>query len=135
MRIGRLSWIAALLIIGCSPDTVAQDSPEQAVNRHIAAATAGDIAALRSGACGVLAAAMGKHSDPEVREEFSGAYDTGPDKLTADGAGPQRQMVTGYYAHVTDLEIAFVAENHDGWKVCEIRRGNGRLGRLPGPFE
>jgi hypothetical protein len=67
-----------------------EDAAERAVQGHIASAKAGDVAALRRGACGQLA---------------------------------------------TDLDIVFVVEDHDGWKVCEIRRGNGIFGPLPGPFE
>lgn len=36
---------------------------------------------------------------------------------------------------MTDLDIAFFAEDHDGWQVCVINRGNGVFGPLPGPFE
>jgi hypothetical protein len=140
----RVMWIAVVLagvVVGCgrAGSEPSEDAPELAVHRHIAAAKAGDVAALRAGACGALAAAMARHSDDEVRREFIDAYDVGPDRVAARPAGSddpaRRQTVTGYYHGVADLEIAFVVENHDGWKVCEIRRGNGIFGPLPGPFE
>lgn len=114
-----------------------ENSRVDAVNDHIAAAKAGDVEALRSGACGDLAAAMEQHTDDEVREEFIDAYDNGPDFVepsTGDQAGAEDTIV-GIYEHVTDLNIAFLVEDHDGWKVCAIRRGNGMFGPLPGPFE
>ncbi|WP_158166399.1 hypothetical protein [Mycolicibacterium smegmatis] len=113
-----------------------QESPERAVHRHIAAAKTGDVATLRSGACGRLASVIQPRSDAEIRDEFIALYEVGPDVLSVDSEeeGPQR-IVTGYYSEVADLDISFIVEDHGGWKVCEIRRGNGVFGPLPGPFE
>ena len=134
--------VVALAMVGrpgpadASPD---KDPAEQAVHRHITAAKAGDVATLRSGACGALAAAMATRSDADVRHEFVNLYDLGPDVLSVrpqpSGDTVRRQTVAGFYLHVTDMDIAFTVEDHDGWKVCEIRRGNGMFGPLPGPFE
>lgn len=114
----------------------APESPERAVHRHIAAAKTGDVATLRSGACGRLANVIQPRSDAEIRDEFIALYEVGPDVLSIDSEakGPQR-IVTGYYSEVADLDISFIVEDHGGWKVCEIRRGNGVFGPLPGPFE
>ncbi|MFN3006804.1 hypothetical protein [Mycolicibacterium wolinskyi] len=137
-RYARWAVIAmAGLTAACTDGAnTAAASPEHAVHRHIAAAKTGDVATLRSGACGALATAMEPRTDDEVRAHFLEAYSAGPDLLSVepDGAG-NRRIVTGYYSDVTDLDIAFTVENLDGWKVCEIRRGNGRFGPLPGPFE
>lgn len=113
-----------------------QESPERAVHRHIAAAKTGDVATLRSGACGRLASVIRPRPDAEIRDEFIALYEVGPDVLSVDSEedGPQR-IVTGYYSEVADLDISFIVEDHGGWKVCEIRRGNGVFGPLPGPFE
>lgn len=139
MRSGRFLapvLVAAGLLVACGPSGSSEESPEHAVQRHINAAKDGDVAALRSGSCGVLATAIGAHSDDEVRDEFATLYDVGPDALSVDSkAAGDRRMVTGIYTDVTDLEIAFTVEEHDGWKVCEIRRGNGIFGPLPAPFE
>jgi hypothetical protein len=120
----------------CSDDVPMPESPERAVHRHIAAAKTGDVTTLRSGACGRLASAMQPRSDTEVREEFIDLYTVGPDVLSVDSeAQGDQRIVTGYYSDVTDLDITFIVEDHGGWKVCEIRRGNGVFGPLPGPFE
>ncbi|AKS36033.1 hypothetical protein [Mycolicibacterium goodii] len=129
----------AAVVPACSsgtPQPELPESPERAVHRHIAAAKTGDVATLRSGACGRLASVIGPRTDDEIREEFIALYEVGPDVLSVESAaeGPQR-IVTGYYSEVADLDISFVVEDHDGWKVCEIRRGNGVFGPLPGPFE
>lgn len=110
-------------------------TPEDSVHAHIAAAKAGDVAALRANACGKLATAIAAHNDDEVRQEFIDAYRSGPTEIKASPATtPGRVSVSGFYAP-TDLDIAFSTEVSDGWKVCEIRRGNGIFGALPGPFE
>lgn len=139
MRSGR--WLSPLLLaaagvlVACGPGHPQVGTPEQAVQRHIAAAKAGDVAALRSGSCGVLAEAIGAHSDDEVRTEFVDMYDNGPDTLSsAADSDAEKRVVTGNYTNITDLQIAFTVEDHGGWKVCEIRRGNGPFGALPGPF-
>jgi hypothetical protein len=139
MRSGRILpsvLVAASLLVACGPRGTTAESPEHAVQRHINAAKSGDVAALRSGSCGELATAMGTHSDDEVRDEFAKLYDAGPDALSVQSkdAGDHRTVV-GIYTDATDLEISFDVENHDGWRVCEIRRGNGPFGRLPAPFE
>lgn len=138
MRSGRLVsvLVAAGLLVACGPSGPTEETPEHAVQRHINAAKSGDVSALRSGSCGALATAIGAHSDDEVRDEFATLYDVGPDTLSTDSkAAGERRTVTGFYTNVADLEIAFTVEDHDGWKVCEIRRGNGIFGRLPAPFE
>ena len=134
------SAIVAVTIAGCGRAGADdyEDAAQRAVRSHIASAKAGDVSALRGGACGPLATAMSRHSDDGVRSEFVGAYAAGPDRLAADSRSSddpaRRQTVTGFYEHAADLEILFVVEDHDGWKICEIRKGNGIFGPLPGPF-
>lgn len=130
----------AAVVSACSSEATQQpgspESPERAVHRHIAAAKTGDVETLRSVACGRLASVIQPRSDTEIRDEFIALYEVGPDVLSIDSEaqGPQR-IVTGYYSEVADLDISFIVEDHNGWKVCEIRRGNGVFGPLPGPFE
>lgn len=124
--------LAAAVACGTGPCGLDAASPEQAVRTHIAAAQAGDVAALRRGACGPLADAMQTRSDAEVRDEFRRTYNPAPDHFTTSA---DQHTVTGYYTGISDLEISFITADHDGWKVCEIRRGNVVFGRLPGPFE
>lgn len=139
-RVGIL--VAALAIVAAAGVTVWRASgdsgPVEAARSHIEAAKAGDVDALRRGACGDLASAMEQHTDDEVRDEFIDAYTNGPDDLVLSDSAQSdaaQQTVAGIYTRVTDLDIAFVVEDHDGWKVCTIRRGNGIFGPLPGPFE
>lgn len=136
----RTAWLALAGVLvtaigGCGP--VEELTPELAVLNHISRAKSGDAGGLRHWACGDLAAAMERHTDDEVREEFIDAYDNGPDRvaLSTGRYDPNRPVVVGFYDKVTDLDIAFTTEDHNGWKVCEIRRGNGMFGPLPGPFE
>ena len=130
--------MAAVVSACASPEPQPEmpESPERAVHRHIAAAKTGDVETLRSGACGRLANVIQPRSDSEIRDEFIALYEVGPDVLSVDSeaTGPQR-IVTGYYSEVADLDISFIVEDHGGWKICEIRRGNGVFGQLPGPFE
>lgn len=140
MLIGRSHWSALIamagVLVACGPSGSSEDSPEHAVQRHIAAAKAGDVSALRSGTCGALAAMMQPRSDVEIRQEFANLYQAGPDVLSVDPESPGvKRTVTGHYTNATDLEISFTVEDRDGWKICEIRRGNGIFGQLPGPFE
>ncbi|WP_309234352.1 hypothetical protein [Nocardia sp. XZ_19_385] len=102
---------------------------------HIEAAAAGDVATLRRLACGSLAEQMAVRSDEQVRTAFDRFYEPKPDKFTASAAAGDSVSVLGFYTGITDLEIAFVTEQHGGWQVCEVRRGNGVFGPLPGPFE
>lgn len=133
---GMVIAMAGLMAACSDGGNSAPASPEHAVHLHIAAAKNGDVATLRSGACGQLASAIEPRTDDEVRAHFLEAYSAGPDVLSVepDGQG-NRRIVTGYYSDATDLDIAFTVEDRDGWKVCEIRKGNGVFGPLPGPFE
>lgn len=70
-----------------------------------------------------------------MRDAFDGLYDHGPDKLKTTSSDAANATVIGIYTQVTDLGISFSAEDHDGWKVCDVRRDNGPFGPLPGPFE
>ena len=131
---------AALLAgAGCTggprTDPGAATTPQDAVLRHLAAAADGDVAALRRDACGPLADALGQHSDAEVRDEFASLYQPAPDRFATTDNGDGTQLVAGYYTGIADLDIAFTAEDHHGWKVCDVRRGNGPFGPLPGPFQ
>jgi hypothetical protein len=131
---------AIVMTAGCSRvDPGPYENAEQAVRAHIGAARRGDVAVLRRDACGPLAAAMSRHSDAAVQQEFLHAYDGGPDDVRTTSAHPDdavgRQTVVGYYTHVRDLQITFLTEDHRGWQVCEIQRRNSVFGRLPDPFE
>lgn len=141
----KVAVLAVVLVMiavtaGCSRlDPGPYETAEEAVHAHIAAAKAGDVAVLRRDACGRLAAAMSRHSDAAVRQEFEHAYDAGPDQLRTATELPDdavdRHTVVGRYSHVTDLQISFVVEDHRGWQICEIRRSNRVFGELPDPFE
>ncbi|MGV9797122.1 hypothetical protein ACWDTP_03555 [Mycobacterium sp. NPDC003449] len=140
MLVSRYASGVLIALAGCAVACTAQatqpDLPEHAVHRHIAAAKNGDVATLRSGACGGLASAIRPRSDDEVRREFIEAYAAGPDVLSVEPGGQgDRRTVTGYYSSATELDISFTVENLDGWKVCDIRRGNAVVGSPPGRFE
>lgn len=110
-------------------------SAEDAVRDHIAAAGAGNVPVLRSLACGTLADQLATHTDDEIRTAFATYYQPKPDRFRTSDSGGSAATVTGYYSGITDLGIAFAAEKKGGqWRVCEVRKGNGVFGALPGPF-
>lgn len=133
-----LPLASSAAVVACSARGQYDNPAEQAVQFHITAARLGDVTALRYTACGKLAAAMNEHSDGEVRNEFIHAYRLGPDYVHAasdpDADTTQQQTVAGVYTRVTDMGVAFVVENHRGWRICEIHRSNGSFGSLPDPF-
>ncbi|MGV9413654.1 hypothetical protein ACWDOP_27450 [Nocardia sp. NPDC003693] len=131
----RVAVVLAVAVIaatsGCSDYPA--DSAEEAVRSHIEAADRGDVTALRELACGDLAQAMASRTDEQVRAAFADYYDPAPDWFSDEQRG-DRVWVSGYYSGISHLEIAFVTERHGDWQVCEVRRGNGPYGALPGPF-
>jgi hypothetical protein len=136
VELRALTLAALLMLAGCSSgDSGPYDSAEAAVRAHLAAARSGDVAALRSDSCGALAEEMARHSDDEVRVAFDGLYSNGPDELKTTSSNSAHAIVAGLYLHVTDLGISFSAEDHGGWKVCDIHPSNGPFGPLPGPFQ
>lgn len=137
MRVAIVLTIAAAAIVsGCSERPARPpDSPEQAVRDHIAAAETGDVAALRRLSCGSLAEQLSARNDEQVKTAFQRFYEPKPDRFSASAPTGSSVKVVGFYTNVTDLDIAFVTEQHSNWQVCEIRRGNGIFGPLPGPFE
>ncbi|MFE3189460.1 hypothetical protein ACFXHA_10655 [Nocardia sp. NPDC059240] len=142
MKGGAVRVVTALalagmtIVSGCSIDSSqAADSPEQAVRDHIKAADAGDVVALRRLACGGLAEQMTVRSDEQVRTAFDGFYKPTPDKFSASAPAGDSVRVLGFYTGLTDLDIAFVTEQHGRWQVCGVARGNGGFGPLPGPFK
>lgn len=137
MRVTTVLTFAVIVAAsGCSTSPADQpDSPEQAVRDHLEASEQGDVAALRRRACGGLADQISARSDDQIRKAFQRYYDPEPDKFSASAPTGDSVTVLGFYTGITDLDIAFVTEQHDRWQVCEIRKGNGIFGPLPGPFE
>lgn len=130
-----LSAIAVVLASGCANSSEQPpDSPEQAVREHIAAAEGGDVAALRRLACGSLAEQLAVRDDEQVRTAFQRYYEPKPDQFGASAPVRDSVSVLGFYTGITDLDISFVTERHGRWQVCEIHKGNGPFGPLPGPF-
>lgn len=137
MRVAIVLAIAALAMAsGCSKSVVQPpDSPERAVRDHIEAAESGDVAELRRLACGGLAEKMAVRTDEQVRAAFETYYEPKPDDFAADTRTASAVTVLGFYTGITDMDIAFVTEQHGHWQVCEVRSGNGIFGPLPSPFE
>ncbi|UGT42805.1 hypothetical protein LTV02_05215 [Nocardia yamanashiensis] len=131
VAIGLVVVTSVALASGCSRYT-----PKDAVRQHIEAAAAGNVSYLREHTCGDLAKQLATHTDDEVRAAFVHYYEPKPDRFNDHDATESPVMVEGYYTGVTDLDIAFVTEDngHGYWKVCEVRKGNGIFGTLPGPF-
>ena len=105
---------------------------EQAVQAHIAAAKAGDIAKLRRLACGRLAAALASHSDAEIHRAFDHAYDAGAQHLHNHPDSATRATVHGHFDGDPGVEFAFATEESGGWRVCAIERHDAAGALLPG---